>query len=151
MCSIILEHSDKDLNENLKEMPDDRITWSKKEWLRVHPLSNLIFWHSDQFNKTQSHARIRDFNQLAGRIFEILLAVLSRIIRVGYARSWPHRSVCWATQTLMSKFKIELDIGMLDHCIAGDLKLVKIFGCWWLNCNVGDIFWMLMPDNYVKR
>ena len=118
-------------------MPDDRITWSKKEWLRVHPLSNLIFWHSDQFNKTQSHARIRDFNQLAGRIFEILLAVLSRIIRVGYARS---PSFCMLTADCMLSYA-NANVTVQNrtwHRDAGPLH------CWWPK--VGEDFWMLVTE-----
>ena len=37
------------------------------------------------------------------------------------------------------------------HRYVGDLKLVTICGCWWLNFDVGDIFWMLVPDANVKR
>ena len=37
------------------------------------------------------------------------------------------------------------------HRYVGDLKLVTIWGCWWLNFDVGDIFWMLVPDINVKR
>ena len=128
MCSIILEHSDKDLNENLKEMPDDRITWSKKEWLRVHPLSNLIFWHSDQFNKTQSHARIRDFIQLAGKIFEILLAVLSRIIRNGQS-SFRNANVKVPNRTLPNRTLPVLD--MNENNLRKTISKIAIYRVRW--------------------
>ena len=29
---------------------------------------------------------------------------------------------------------------------VGDFKLVTIFGCWWQNFDIGDIFWVLVPD-----
>ena len=31
-----------------------------------------------------------------------------------------------------------------------DSMLVMIFGCWWRNFDVGDIFWMLVPDANVE-
>ena len=34
---------------------------------------------------------------------------------------------------------------------VGDFMLVTIFGCWWQNFDIGDIFWMLVPDAYVQR
>ena len=34
---------------------------------------------------------------------------------------------------------------------VGDLKTVTICGFWWPNFDVGDIFWMLVPDANVKR
>ena len=34
---------------------------------------------------------------------------------------------------------------------VGDLKLVTILRCWWLNFDVGAIFWMSGPSAYVTR
>jgi len=38
-----------------------------------------------------------------------------------------------------------------DDSVVGDLKLVTICGCWWQYSDDGDIFWVLVPDAYVKR
>ena len=39
-----------------------------------------------------------------------------------------------------------------DDSDVGDLKLVTLkCGCWWLNFDAGDIFWILVPDANVKR
>ena len=43
--------------------------------------------------------------------------------------------------TTYSKQKSTDSYGNSD---VGDLKLMAICGCWWLNFHVGDIFWMLM-------
>ena len=33
---------------------------------------------------------------------------------------------------------------------VGDFMLATIFGCWWQNFDIGDIFWMLVLDDNVK-
>ena len=39
------------------------------------------------------------------------------------------------------------DIGDSDLV---DLKFITIFGCWWLNFDVNEIFWMMGLDAMVK-
>ena len=39
-------------------------------------------------------------------------------------------------------------VGDID---VGDLQLVTIKECWRQNSDLGDIFWMLVPDANVKR
>ena len=34
---------------------------------------------------------------------------------------------------------------------VGDFMLVKILWCWQQNFDIGDIFWMFVPDAYVDR
>ena len=36
------------------------------------------------------------------------------------------------------------------HRDVGDLELVTILGFWWKNFDLSEIFWMLVPDAYVK-
>ena len=45
-----------------------------------------------------------------------------------------------------SVFKISSYIDVGDK-----LMLVTIFGCLWQNFDIGDIFWMLVPDADAKR
>ena len=48
--------------------------------------------------------------------------------------------------------KIDLgDISRMGDSDVGDLKLVTVFGFWWQNFDVDDIFGMLMTDANVKR
>ena len=47
---------------------------------------------------------------------------------------------------------IALSIMTAGDSDVGDLKLLTICEFWWLNFDVGDTFWMLMPDaTNVKR
>ena len=34
---------------------------------------------------------------------------------------------------------------------VGDFMLVIIFACYWQNFDIGDIFWMLVPDVILKK
>ena len=37
------------------------------------------------------------------------------------------------------------------HRDVDNLELVMVWGCWWLNFDLGDILWILMPEAHVKR
>ena len=46
--------------------------------------------------------------------------------------------------TLDSSF--QMDFQRFSNRDLGDLKMVTKRGCMWLKFDVGDIFWMLVPD-----
>ena len=52
--------------------------------------------------------------------------------------------------TIKSTFKMVFENCYGDSDVS-DFKLVTICGCWWLNFDVGDIFWMLVLDANVQR
>ena len=57
-------------------------------------------------------------------------------------------------RVLHQKVRKETIYGRLHRCWrqvdVGDSMFVTIFGCWWRNFDIGDIFWMLMPDANMK-
>ena len=84
-------------------------------------------------------------------------------LRLGHVFISTHDWNCMSTKvTVRGQFKIENGEKRTNkgdkrwqwcwwHRYVGDLKLGTISRCWWLNFDVGDIFWMLVPDAYVKR
>ena len=54
----------------------------------------------------------------------------------------------WNAKSVLNRFR---NYRCWWHCDVGDFKLVTICECSWLNFDVGDIFWMLVLETYLKR